>query len=154
MSALLTFLGGSAFRMIWGELSGFLTKRQEFSQEIQMIEAQRQADAEAHTRNMQMMQLQKQLGIEEVRVGGELAMEKVNAEAFVEAQKRAFSKTGIKFVDVWNGIIRPLFASLALMLWVLKVSQQDFVMDEWDRDLAAGVLGFFVADRTLGKRGK
>jgi hypothetical protein len=119
-----------------------------------MIEAQRQADAEAHTRNMQMMQLQKQLGIEEVRVGGELAMEKVNAEAFVEAQKRAFSKTGIKFVDVWNGIIRPLFASLALMLWVLKVSQQDFVMDEWDRDLAAGVLGFFVADRTLGKRGK
>ena len=57
-------------------------------------------------------------------------------------------------MDIWNGVIRPAAATLALVLWVGKLAAQGWKMDEWDITLAGTVLGFFFADRSLGKRGK
>jgi hypothetical protein len=57
-------------------------------------------------------------------------------------------------VDIWNGIIRPSAATIALVLWCLKLASQNWKMDEWDVTLAGTVLGFFFADRSLGKRNK
>lgn len=37
LSALLSFLGGSAFRMIWGELSSFLNKTTDHAHEIERL---------------------------------------------------------------------------------------------------------------------
>ena len=39
-SALFSFLGGSVFRMIWGEVSSFIEKRQEHAQEIERMRLQ------------------------------------------------------------------------------------------------------------------
>jgi len=39
-------------------------------------------------------------------------------------------------------------------MWCLKLASQNWKMDEWDVTLAGTVLGFFFADRSLGKRNK
>ena len=68
--------------------------------------------------------------------------------------QNAFKPTGYPIVDIWNGVIRPTAATIALVLWVLKLNSQNWKMDDWDVALAGMVLGFFFADRSLSKRSK
>lgn len=154
LSALLSFLGGSVFRMLWGEISAFINKRQDQSHEILLLNLQREIDDRAHLRSQEMLRLQAELGLRVVEAQSQAAVDKVEADAFNEAIQRAFIPTGNSVVDVWNGIIRPAAATIALILWVAKLVSQDFKMVEWDMELTGAVLGFFFADRSLGKRGK
>jgi hypothetical protein len=39
-------------------------------------------------------------------------------------------------------------------MWVSKLWSQNFVMQAYDMEITGVVLGFFFADRSLGKRGK
>ena len=154
LSALLSFLGGSVFRMLWGEISAFINKRQDQSHEILLLNLQREIDDRAHLRSQEMLRLQAELGLRVVEAQSQAAVDKVEADAFNEAIQRAFIPTGNSVVDVWNGVIRPAAATIALILWVAKLVSQDFKMAEWDMELTGAVLGFFFADRSLGKRGK
>ena len=154
LSAILTFLGGSAFRMLWGELSSWLNKKQDHEHEKELLELHARLEDKAHERNKDLLQLQHTLGVQMVEVQKDADVQRAEATAFAEAMKTAFTPIGIKWVDAWNAVIRPQFAQFALVLWFLKVYHQNFVMDEWDQGLAAGVLGFFIADRSLGKRNK
>lgn len=154
MSAILTFLGGGAFRAIWGELSAYMTKRQEHKLEIERLRVQGELDAAQHQRQMASIQLQHQMGVETIRVQSEAATEASAAAAFQEAIARAAQPTGIAWVDAWNGCIRPAFATAALFLWVLCLHQQGWRPNEWDLSLIGAVAGFYFADRTLRKRGK
>jgi hypothetical protein len=154
MGALLSFLGGSVFRMVWGEVSAWFQKRQDHAQELDRLKLQGELDAARHGRDLERMRLQHDLGVREMQVAGDIAIEKTEAAGFFEAFKAAQVQTGIAWVDAWNAMIRPEFAQLALCLWVAKVVGQGFVMDEYDRELSCAILGFFVADRSLGKRGK
>ena len=153
-SALFAFLGGSAFRMVWGEISAWLQKRQEQQQELERMRLQDQLETGRHQRDMERIRLTAELGIKEVQIKADAALSKAEADAFVEAMRDAFRPTGIALVDIWNGVIRPQFAQLALLLWFAKVVGQGFVMDAYDMELSCAVLGFFVADRSLGRRGK
>lgn len=153
-TALFTFLGGSAFRMIWGEISSYLSRKQDQQYEIERMKVQGELDAAQHARNLEALRVQADLKIESIRVQGEADALKGELEAYARGQEQGGKLTGIWFVDFWNGIIRPQFAQIALLLWVFKVYEQKFVMDEWDMSLAAGILGWFVADRSLGKKGK
>lgn len=57
-SALLSFLGGSVFRTLWGELSAFFNKRQDQAHEILLLNLQRDLDDRAHLRSQEMLRLQ------------------------------------------------------------------------------------------------
>lgn len=154
LSALLSFLGGSAFRMIWGEIASYFTRRQEHAQELERLRLQDDLEKGRHERDMQRIQLQADLKVQEVKVVGDVAIASTEANAFVEAIKGAAKPIGIFFVDAWNGSIRPAMATIALALWVLALYRAGFVPNDWDRELIAGILGFYIADRTLAKRGK
>lgn len=154
LSAIFTFLGGSAFRMIWGEASSYFNKKQDHKHEMDLMTLQSDLEDKAHLRQLESIRLQNELGVKLVESQRELAVSTEEAKAFTEAMKDAFKPTGIYWIDAWNGSIRPQFAQLALVLWFLKLLIQGFVMNEWDMGLAAGILGFFIADRSLGKRGK
>lgn len=153
-SALLSFLGGSFVRAVWGEISSWITKKQDHEQEQALLRLHAELEDKAHERQKELIQLQHSLGVQLVEVQKDADVQRAEATAFAEAMKTAFKPIGIKWVDAWNAIIRPQFAQFALILWFLKVLSQSFVMDEWDQGLAAGVLGFFIADRSLGKRSK
>jgi len=152
--ALFSFLGGSAFRMIWGELSSYLNKKQDHQHEQEVMKLQAELDQKAHERTLENMRLQNDLGIKMVEIQKDAAIQTAEAEAFANAMKDAFKPTGITWVDTWNGIIRPQFAQLALLLWFAKVVGQGFVMDNYDMELSSAVLGFFIADRALMRRNK
>lgn len=153
-SALFSFLGGSVFRMIWGEVSAWVTAKQTHAQEIERMRLQAELDAAQHSRNLQAIEQQAKLGIETIRVQGEQIANQVELQGWAEAVASAQKPSGIWFVDTWNGIIRPLAASIAIALWVIALQEAGWKMTEWDRELVGVVLGFFFASRVLTKAGK
>lgn len=154
LSALVSFLGGSAFRMIWGEVAAWLNKKQDHAQELDRMRLQSMLEAERHTRDLERIRLQSDLGVKEVMVAGDLQIQKMETEAFTEAMKRAHQPTGVRWVDAWNGAIRPAAATIALLLWTAKLAAQGFAMESYDQEITGAVLGFFFADRSLSKRHK
>lgn len=154
LEALFSFLGGSVFRMVWGEVSAWYNKKQDHKFELERLRLQNDIDDRAHQRNQEALRLQNELGIKTIEAKMEADVATAEADAFVKAMENAFKPTGWAVVDIWNGIIRPSAATIALVLWCLKLSSQNWKMEEWDVTLAGTVLGFFFADRSLGKRGK
>ena len=153
-TALLSFLGGSAFRMIWGEMSAFITKRQEHAQELDRLRLQGELDAAAHARNLQALQLQAQLGVQTIEVQRDADLARLETDAWGDMVRSLRSPTGIAFLDFWNGAIHPLLATLAIAVVVAQIAANGFVLSDWDKELVAAILGLYVADRRLAKRGK
>lgn len=154
IEALFSFLGGSVFRMIWGEVSAWYNKKQDHAHEMERLEQQARLEDLAHQRMQATLTLQHELGIQMVAAKAEADVATAEAAAFAKVMDSAFKPTGWAVVDIWNGVIRPSAATIALALWVLKLNHQGWKMDEWDVTLAGTVLGFFFADRSLGKRNK
>lgn len=154
MGAILSFLGGSAFRMVWGELSAYFTRKQEQAQEIERMKLQGELDAAVHARNIESLKLQSDLGIKSIQAQSEAAVSQIDADAWAQAVKDVGKKTGITFVDVWNGVIRPLLATLAIAAVLFEIAVNGFVLSEWDRELFGAILGIYVVDRSLKHRGK
>jgi len=154
LSALFSFLGGSVFRMIWGEVASFVQKRQDHQHEQEMLKLQAELDDRRAERQEKTIQLQHQLGIEKITVQGDVEMAKEEYKAFTEAMRSANAKTGVTWVDAWNGCVRPSFATVCLVIWLLKVVNQGFKADEFDMSLLAVIVGFYFANRELAKRGK
>ena len=154
ISAIISFLGGSVFRMIWGEVSTWVTAKQTHAQELERLRLQGELDAAQHSRNLESIRVQAELGVKEIRVKAEADLERIDAEGFYGAARDAMKPTGIWLVDLWNGVIRPLCATIAVAMWVLSLYRAGWTLGPWDQELTAAVLGFFFADRALGKRGK
>lgn len=153
-SAILSFLGGSAFRMVWGEISSWISERQEQKREIERMRVQGELEAAQHARNMEAIKLQTELGVKTIQVQAEADVGRIDAEGFYSVAREALKPSGIFLVDLWNGVIRPLCATIAVALWVVALCAANWGMQDWDRDLVAAILGFFFASRDMGKRGK
>lgn len=154
MSAFLTFLGGSAFRMIWGEVSSYLTRKQENQLEIDRMKAQGELEAAQHARNLESIRVQAELGVKTIQVQSEADLSRMDATAWMQAVSDVGKQTGIKFLDIWNGSVRPMLATIAIAVVLFEIIKTGFVLSEWDKELVSAILGIYVADRTLGKRGK
>lgn len=154
LSALFSFLGGTAFRMIWGELSAWLTARQDHRHEVERMRLQAELDAAQHGRNLESIKVQAELGVKTIQVQAEADVSRLELEGWSGAVREALKPSGIWVVDVWNGVIRPLAATIALILWVGALNRQGWMMTAWDQELVGVVLGFFFASRELSKRGK
>ncbi len=153
ISALLSFFGGTAFRMIWGELSAWLNKRQDHAHELERLRLQAEHDAAQHARNLEAIKVQAELGVQTIRVAAEGEVDKITADAWREAVKATTAQSGIWLVDLWNGVIRPGLASVAVVAWVGNFGGA-WVLGDNDWNLVGAVLGIYIADRTLFKRGK
>jgi hypothetical protein len=158
MSAILSFLGGSAFRAVWGEVSHWFTARQELKAELARMKLQGQLEAEQHGRQMQSIQLQHDLGVQTIRVQADAAMAEADAQIFREAQARAAQPTGIAWVDAWNGCIRPAFGTFSLYVILLICQRAGWQIPALAAagvlDVVFSIVGFYFADRTLRKAGK
>jgi hypothetical protein len=153
-SALFSFLGGSVFRMIWGELSAYITAKQNHKFEIERLRVQDLIDAAAHERNLASLRLQADLGIKVVQAQAQAKISELDVSAWTQAVADVGKQTGIKFLDIWNGSIRPWLATLASAVVLFEIVKNGFVLTEWDRELVGAILGIYVADRQLSKRGK
>jgi hypothetical protein len=154
ISALLSFLGGSAFRMIWGEVSAYFSKRQDHAQEMDRMRLQSDLEKERHARDCERLRLQSELGVKEVEVQRDADLARIEGDAWRELVAGTARQTGIKILDIWNGVIRPMLATLAIAVVVAEIAKNGFTLNDWDRELVAAILGIYLADRSLSKRGK
>lgn len=154
MSAILSFLGGSAFRLIWGEISAHLTARREHAFELDRMKLAEDHAEKQHARNLAAIKLQADLGVKTIEVQADADERREEAAAWRAAVAAAFKPTGIRWVDAWNSSIRPAYATIALALWLLSLHARGWIPTPWDLELMSAIAGFFFADRSLGKRGK
>lgn len=153
-SAMLSFFGGSAFRMIWGEISAFLTAQQEHAHEIERLKVQGELDAAAAVRQLEAMKAQHDMGVETIRVQSDADLGKIDADTFSQAVALTGKLTGFALVDIWNGTIRPALATICMCLVVLHFYRHGWTLDDQGWALVGAALGVFLADRALFKRGK
>ena len=154
IASLFAFLGGSVFRMMWGELSAYLSKAQEHTYEIERMKMQGDIDAAQHGRNMEAIRIQAELGVKTIQVQAESAISQIETEAWLSAVKSTTQSVGIFFIDAWNGIIRPLVATWAIVVISIDMSSKHWLLDDNGWMLASAALGIYLADRALFKRGK
>lgn len=155
LSAVLSFLGGSAFRMIWGEVSAWLNKKLDHEHEIERMKLQADLDAAQHARNLEAIRLQADMGVKVVHAQAEAALNQVEAEGWLEAVKATGRAIGVAWVDAWNAVIRPAVATWAvLMLTANELHWLAQPLSEGTSSVCYAALGIYLADRTLGKRGK
>jgi hypothetical protein len=167
MSAVVAFLMSAGGRLLFSYVADWFNKHQQHTQEMAMLKMQAELDDRRHERDMQSIRLQSDLKIEQVQVAGDIDLEKIRDAGFFRAIEAAENAplTGIKFVDGWNRCIRPGWATVALLLWVLKVGAQIVqvftndgnlgqVMDAFDTALLASIAGFYFANREIAKGNK
>lgn len=153
ITALLTFLGGATVRLLIGHLFDFVTKWQDQKNELARLTLQGQLDAAQHARNLEAIKVQADLGVKVIEAQTEAHVTQAEADSFLEAVKATGQRTGIVWVDVWNGIIRPLLATMCIALWAMSLVQRHLVLDDWDRALMSLALGVFVGGRIHAKGG-
>lgn len=154
MLTILSFLGGNAFRLIFGEVVSFFQRKQEHAQEVERMRLQAELDAAQHARNLESIRVQAEQGVKVIEAQRDAAADAADADAFSRAVEAVGKPSGIKWLDAWNGSIRPALATLAAALVVFEALRNGFVLSEWDRELVGAILGIYVADRHLSKRGK
>ena len=153
MSAILSFLGGSVFRMMWGEVSAYVTKNQDHKYEKEMLVLQQEAEVNLHARNLENLKVQSDLGIKKVYTEHQAVIEEGELDAWIEASKATGSRTGVTWIDGWNQSIRPGVATIAVVAMLIEIVLLGHLTD-WHREVFSAALGLFLADRSLTKRGK
>lgn len=154
IETLLSFLGGATFRAIWGEIAAAWTKYQDHRHELAMLEITARLDAQRHAQNLEMVRVQAEMGVKTIEVQGESDIGRTEAEAFARAVDAVGRPIGVRWVDAWNGSIRPLLASICIVLWVLHSYRSGWVLDPHGWALLGAALGIYIADRTLSKLGR
>ena len=154
LETLMAFLGGNAFRLLWGEISNAWTKYQDHKHELALLEIQSRLDAQRHSQQVEMVRIQAEQAVQVIRVKGEADVSTSEADAFIEAVKATAVKTGVAWVDAWNGSIRPALASVCILMVAGDWAQSGFDLDNYSWALISAVIGVYVADRSLLARGK
>lgn len=153
ITALLSFLGGNVFRMIFGEVISWLNKKQDHTQELDRMKLQAELESAQHGRNLESIRVQAELGVKTIQVQAESVIGEIEAQGWLEAVKGTVLKTGLIWVDAWNAVIRPGVATWA----ILMITLHEFgaiAMSENTIALSGAALGIYLADRSLFKRGK
>lgn len=154
ISAVLSFLGGSAFRMVWGEVSAWINKKLEHAQEMERLQQQEGFAAAQHARNLEAIKVQADLQVKVIHVQAQSALDQLDAQTFLEGVKATTVRTGVKWVDAWNQVIRPGVATWAILMLTAAEFALITRMSEGTESVCFAALGLYLADRTLAKRGK
>ena len=153
ITALLSFLGGNVFRMIFGEIVSAWNKKQDHAQEMERMRFQADIDAAQHDRNQAAIKVQAELGVKTIQVQAEAHIDEIEAQGWLEAVKATAIKTGLAWVDAWNACIRPAVATWAIIMMTMHEFNL-IAMSENTIALSSAALGIYLADRSLFKRGK
>ena len=152
-TSLVSFLGGSVFRMLWGEISHWYSANQEHAHEMERMKLQAELEAAQFIRSQDAIRLQADLGIKTIAAQAESAISQTESDGWLEAVKSVGRATGIAFVDGWNAMIRPSVATWAIVMMTLG----EFAVIQLSENalaICSAALGIYLAERNLIKRGK
>ena len=154
LSTLLSWLGGGAIRFL-PELLALFNKKTDNSHELAMLDKQMQIEAQ-----------RAQFQMEAVRYQGDVDQTIAMLDAHREALKGQMQRTGIRWVDALNFLVRPLTTyyflgcygivkTAMIVIAVQDMSAMAAVIKCWTPDDAAilsGILGFWFVGRVFDKK--
>jgi hypothetical protein len=156
VEALIGTLFGGLFRLA-PEILKWLDKKDERRHELSMMEYQLKAD-----------ELRGQIAIDTInaQVEGQIGIAEV--DAIIEATKAQATKTGVRWVDGLNSLMRPLITfwwvivlySTSMGVQYYLLLQNEFsagtsflmVFGADEKAIAASIISFWFVDRSLRKR--
>lgn len=160
---LLELLGGAGFRLLAGRILDAWEEHSKHKQEMEFLTLQGELADKASARKMLEFQKQKELGITEIRVQGDVKMDEIEAQGWlktISSISETINKTldappvgkwwidmWPKLVGVWNAAIRPALASISIWCWMQSMWVVNFNLTEFDKSLISGVLGVFIGER-------
>jgi hypothetical protein len=153
LTGLIAFLTSNVARMLWGEVSALWKEAKDHGRELERMRLADELEAKAHARNMESVRLQAELGQREIVLKSEAAVDEIEARAWLSSVEVTGKTTGIAFIDIWNGVIRPAGATWAFVMITAHYLEW-LKLDENGWMLCGAFLGLFVASRDLFKRGR
>jgi hypothetical protein len=153
IAMLLSFFGSSMFRVLLGEVSGWLKERQEHENQIELIKLQETQQAAQHARNLEAVRLQAELGEKQIILKGAAAAEEIQLGAWGKAVEGTTKVIGVAWVDAWNAVIRPALATWAVLMVTLNYAGV-ISLDDAGWALCGSAIGLFLGERIALKRGK
>lgn len=151
--SLFSFLGGTVFRLVFGEIMAFLNKRIDHAHELAMLDKQQALEERRAVLQQAAAEQQTKLGIEMIAAQREAAADLLDGETFLMGVKATMIQTGIRWIDGWNALIRPGAATWAIVMLTLEAAALLTLSDDC-REVVSAALGLFLADRSLARRGK
>jgi len=153
LSAIIAFLGSNFARMVWGELADWFTKSREHARETERLDGQAKLEAQLHAQRLEVARFEAERGVQVIEVQSRADLDKLDAQAFLQAVGDVRKPTGIRWVDAWNASIQPALASWSIVMLTGECCGW-WVMSEDVKMLAGAALGIYVANRHLFKRSK
>lgn len=148
MSALFSFLGSAAFRWLLGEVLGMVKAREERNAEIAMLQIQHNLDREREEWRRQSVREAAEQGVKLVEAQSVAAQSQASDAMMLEAIRQIGVPSGIKWLDAWNGGIRPFLATVSILVLVGSVLfPAHVVITGLFGEIVAGVLGLYVGGR-------
>lgn len=153
MGGLISFLGGTAFRWLVGELLGWIKARDERAAELAMLRLQHDLDRERHQWQQDAIAAQAAAGVRVIEAQNQAARDAAADLAFGAAVAGvSTAQERPDWIGAWNAAIRPALASVAILL----IAAQAFapgavVLSPLVMELICAVLGVFVGERIRTK---
>lgn len=149
MGGLISFLGGTAFRWLVGELLGWFKARDERAAELAMLRLQHDLERERHQWQQDAIAAQARAGIQVIEVQSQAARDAAADLAFSQAVAGAAqAQQRADWIGAWNASIRPALATMAIVLIAAQaLAPQAVVLTPLVLELICAVLGVFVGER-------
>lgn len=154
LSSVIGLFGGAAFRAIWAGVGGLISSWVEHKQEIQKAELQDRLDANKHQRNLTEMETAKRLELQVIERKGEIDLSLLDGEIFKSGLENLGKPSGFWIIDAWKSSIQPALATLVLWMVFQHYYTLNFKLDDRGWELCGAVIGMYVADRFLFRRGQ
>lgn len=154
MFEILSFVFGGVFRLA-PELMKWLDKKDERKHELAMLDKQMEAD-----------KLRAEMALKQVELEGEVSLGRAEIDAIIAATRAQGQKSGVKWIDGFNSLLRPLIAfwwvivlysgSLCVQFYALVWKFNETVptavltvFGDQEKAIALSIIGFVFVDRAI-----
>lgn len=154
MFEILSFVFGGVFRLA-PELMKWLDKKDERKHELAMMDKQMDAD-----------RLRAEAALKQIELEGEVSLGKAEIDAIIAATRAQGQKSGVKWIDGFNSLLRPLIAfwwvivlysgSLCVQFYALVWKFNETVptavltvFGDQEKAIALSIIGFVFVDRAI-----
>ena len=147
---ILSFLGGTAFRWLIGEALGWLKARDEHRTEMERMLFQRDLDRERHQQQQEAIAAHAAAGLKAIDPQTLSHASAAAGDALLAPVQSVVGAAGQRgyWVGQWNAAIRPLLATVAILLIAANAFAPNVVvLSALLLDLICAVLGVFVGER-------
>lgn len=154
MGGLLSFLGGTAFRWLFGEIFGFIKAKQEHAQELERMRLSLDQEAQRHKWQQEAIAAQAAAGVKVIEAQTEASARAMSDQMLLTTMQTMGTPSGIKWIDGFNALIRPELAQVSIILLVGNaIWPQHVILTGLVGEVVCAALGLFLGGR-IGATGR